>query len=1199
MATPESSSNPGPGALPAGHASFPTPCQKFGAPAGGHVTPCFVSIPLPMGVSDLGYGASGAYSYATTSFVGTLTLRGFSAFSPGYPGSGVAPDWARVELNTVAVNVSLASGALGMFWIQNGVHLNTSGLYFEDNVWNFSGPNALISAGTPGTLTGSVGTIYRGEFYYGIGPKFASIYPVTLRLYNNITSYAGHVRVYFNYSITEGGGPPTSGSYDNVTFTGTASLLTPPQFLVNGTQYNPAGRLYDAELVIGGDTDGGNANVVALNATATLESWNGTALAYQNVRSAYDFGADSGETALGVAVYYRGTTEYLSAGPSIPEGLWNASGSFVPAASPGWIRVALTLTPIYALAFATSTSAFAGPLVSANLSYAPSTGAGQVATLLSPPPPSDPYVFAAWADGYANASVTVSNNSTGTQALSLVSAPAVVDAPVYLDGDLQAAAFGAAGVPHTGYSSTTHELWLNQSVVSFAPPFLRVNDYDYPTFMLLATQGLSGAVSVHGLGQDPLTVSYSHYATSRTTLVGWSQGYFFFQGTGQFSVSNVTISGNTTLYHNLNLTIPPGTVEFYHTNGSQASNVTATSDAYGVSLVSASNATVTSAHSTAGACAVLAVNSRAIRLVSVSATGTDSFGSESIGGKLVRDGRVNVSSLSAAQGAYGLISESVVNLTLSGFTVSGGTPAGLVFNYTNQSTVENVALTGGTITDAGFWNFSVAIHVRNVSVDGVGFDFLSDTWVQVSNLSVSGLGSSGVDQCEACVNATFASILSDGGAFGVNVSNSTRLTFQSIQAVGGSLGVSVENSSNVKATDLVAQDASEAFSWDNGANGTFSSINVSSLTTDNTTGSAGVDLQNVTGATVSDAVALGMPRLQGNSTSPATLLPFLAAPVVLGNSTSVHVENVTTVLYPYAVWANFSSHLNISRVQAWYGINALNLFNVTNHSSISAVFAYGSQVGIVLNNTTNLSLTSSTIENCPGPGLSLSFANNSTNVYANVTGNNFLSSHGASASGSFQAANDQVNLTGWYNTSGIHFLGNFWSDRTAGTPYRIGNNSSLHDTAPAPRVLGIWLEFVESGLPDGTNWSVTYLGHAYYTLVPPIYVPGWTLLNGEGTFTVPSVAGYKQSPSSGSVLWAGVNATVSITFRAPNPYLLPLWEWAVIGAGVVAVVVVLLLRRRRMRPRSPEPTEDTSWLEEEPAAAPTPPQGDRHSRRYG
>jgi hypothetical protein len=87
-------------------------------------------------------------------------------------------------------------------------------------------------------------------------------------------------------------------------------------------------------------------------------------------------------------------------------------------------------------------------------------------------------------------------------------------------------------------------------------------------------------------------------------------------------------------------------------------------------------------------------------------------------------------------------------------------------------------------------------------------------------------------------------------------------------------------------------------------------------------------------------------------------------------------------------------------------------------------------------------------------------------------------------------------------------------------------------SAITPRGKNYTLAFTEAGLPAGTNWSVTAFHRWNDSTTPHI-----TFLETNGTrgFNVTPVAGYRATPSAGSVVIDGSNVTVTIRFAQKTP----------------------------------------------------------------
>jgi YVTN family beta-propeller protein len=78
--------------------------------------------------------------------------------------------------------------------------------------------------------------------------------------------------------------------------------------------------------------------------------------------------------------------------------------------------------------------------------------------------------------------------------------------------------------------------------------------------------------------------------------------------------------------------------------------------------------------------------------------------------------------------------------------------------------------------------------------------------------------------------------------------------------------------------------------------------------------------------------------------------------------------------------------------------------------------------------------------------------------------------------------------------------------------------------------------FTETGLPSGTNWSVTLNGTIQSSATGAIT---FSEPNGTISFSVGTVSGYSASPSSGSITVSGVGQSQAITFTALPPGTYP------------------------------------------------------------
>jgi hypothetical protein len=98
--------------------------------------------------------------------------------------------------------------------------------------------------------------------------------------------------------------------------------------------------------------------------------------------------------------------------------------------------------------------------------------------------------------------------------------------------------------------------------------------------------------------------------------------------------------------------------------------------------------------------------------------------------------------------------------------------------------------------------------------------------------------------------------------------------------------------------------------------------------------------------------------------------------------------------------------------------------------------------------------------------------------------------------------------------------------------------------------------FSETGLPSGTRWSVTFGGN---TTSSTSYVFAFYPPNGTYSYTIGSVSGYSDHPSSGSVTVSGSGQNVSVTYSTAPVYgvvfhetgLAPGTTWSVVLSGKV------------------------------------------------
>lgn len=320
----------------------------------GTVSPLYIDSPAPMGIGDFGLvnTSSGivGQNYYAKSFMAEIQMNNLSVYNLANDG----PHSLTFQLNTIMDNTTLFGVSNYDFWTQNVATYSTRThvLGFEDNIWNFSSPTAVMQ---PNTIYNSTGQVYPYPgVHIAIGPSFKVSLPFTLKLYLNLTEINGRNVVFFNYSI------PTimqSGTYDRVTFNSTYGMPMGYKapfsyFRVSGNQLTPLGLLYDAEIMLGGPGGGSTTTVMNIDGTMQLKyipaeqnqqnhnhmppppppsmgnskNMMKTSHNYINVPSAYDFGTDTGETSMGEAISWNSNDQaVLTTGPSMLYGMWNVS----------------------------------------------------------------------------------------------------------------------------------------------------------------------------------------------------------------------------------------------------------------------------------------------------------------------------------------------------------------------------------------------------------------------------------------------------------------------------------------------------------------------------------------------------------------------------------------------------------------------------------------------------------------------------------------------------------------------------------------------------------------------------------------------------------------------------------------------------------------------------------------------------------
>ncbi len=1110
------------------------------------ISPFYTASPAPMGVGDLGIGSGGPYQYWTPSFDGQFTLNSYNATAGqlyedtgGYYWNGLpanqasSPYQSGVQLNTVTTNVSIPGSTTAAFWTQNVIDFSGHQLQFIDNVWNFSGPSL-----NPGTLYSYNGTFVSGQFYYDLGPTMPLAFPVTIALYNNVSNNpSGRSQVTFGYRVTEPG-HVFAGVYDTVVFNSIAPPL-PADFLVNGNTATPIGAFYDSELVFTGPGAGSNAVINSVNGSLNLMRQVGPT--YSGVPAAFDYGGDTGETAVGVASTWFGATENVTTGPSLLYGLWNTlqTGS-------GSIHFTAHVTPSYGFVFV-------GPALAQtyNFSWAPTDLSGTVSTYL--PPVLFGYNFTVFADGYHQFAGTPFSAST-TDTVTMVAAPAVLDAPLYMGSAAQASALAAAvgGSASAPYTFKNLEVRVNLT-------FNRLNDWGFPTFSLVQASGFSAAVDINNVYVGP----------NWHGITQWFQSPFGYTGNIPYlGQQYVVYDGTNDAFSNLNLAgvlIPAGVVQggaisLWNDTGASISNVVSQDDSFGVWAAASPHTTVTNSVSGFGA-AVFSV------IASADAVGTNftaEFGSAAVFdeggsagtfttlsasfGSVGFDGfwanATTLSGVSSETGSEAVYAIGGIGLTVT--TVHASSSAGVVGYGVTTSSVNGVTATNGSPIAVGFLggsSASVSNVVANGSTGVVFENFMSGTLTGLtaenSSSGVAVLGSEWVNV--SSVNATTGSqaALVSGSSFvslsGISAAGpasvgsvilaSTDVNVTTVTVSGQDVGTIIQGSQNVNVRGTTASD---------GSVGVFA-LGSSWVTVDQTTVSGqslAVGLNQDTDASVNGVTA-------SNSTlsgpwAPGFVFTTFGAPALAAVVTTLDslttVSNVTATTYPAAVYDGGSGtaltgSVTFSNVNATGGEFGV-LLNGTEYATLSNIGAFHDVVGVEMNENAQSNLvTGSSFVGDSSFGVYIAYGEGNL-----VYNNNFVGDNGATRT------YDPTHVQAWsyvYNSFDLNGVGNYWADWHTYTSYGV--------LAPYYVSSGVWdyypigpdeyqmftVTFNETGLVAGTSWAVNFDGIAETSSAASI---AFSVPMGSYPYAVGPVPGYAASPSTGTVA-AGPNAyLVGVTF---------------------------------------------------------------------
>ncbi len=875
------------------------------------VSPVVTVSPAPMGIGDFGLGANGPYTVYTPGVEGTLTLSDYNAsggslyedtgsyfYDGSSPNAAASPWQSSVQLNTVVTNISYPGSDQGAFWAQNVVLFSGGTIQLVDNVWNLSSPNATMESGT---LLSYGGTLVPGELYYDYGPSFPVEYPMTIELSNDASTLDGRwSTVSFGYTIVEGALPDQrvySGTYDSVVFHSTPTLLEPlrtPDYQINGSSLAPNNMtLEDAELVFGGPGDGSNAVVASLSGSLSLAYQNGSV--WQPAPSAYDYGTDTGETAIGVAGTWSGSTETVTQGPSMLYGLWNTPAS--RQAQSGALSFTGHLAPTYGFAFIGLNGTPA-----ANLSYAPSDPNGTVATQL---PPSiggvAVYNLTAFADGFSE----MNTSFTGSRAdfpIDLGSTGDTWNAPIYMNGNSQAQSL-VEDTPGRPAPYTFGNLTIDVNLT-----FNHVNDYGFPEFDLLWANGVTTPLNITNISQGPDSpngnTSYILDANAPVVnLPDWGDQIAVWSGSDD-RFDDLTLRGG---YSDLGLEIGGGAVSLWDVEDAFATHVTSLNDSFGIWAADSTGVTVTDSEAFAGGVVLSLLDSSDAR----------------------------ATNLSSYSGSADVLEEGGSGGSFVGLNASASS-AGLYAFWANDTSLRFVNATDGSLgaeLDGGIDGLVADVAATNGSIGVLG-DAAIDTEVDDID-SFHGSLYPGVEFVDSSDPTVVDAYANGSSTIGVYLYATGSATVDSLTAVNGSLGLLVNatvGSATVRGVDTSGPETV-------GVGVVYSSAPVAISDTHATNGSTGTVVEDAREASVSDVAASGANAsasagaviLDSRSVAVANVLASgnLSTGVYVVSSSEVSVDNTTADLGAYGVEVDPSRDVWVNATTATDGSIGVSAVNST------------------------------------------------------------------------------------------------------------------------------------------------------------------------------------------------------------------------------------------------------------------------------
>ncbi|HYA71195.1 MAG TPA: thermopsin family protease [Thermoplasmata archaeon] len=1143
-------------------------------PVPGVIAPGYAAPPAPLGLGDFGLGVN-PYSYNSSHILGAVTfntppnvtqpsatgviLPNNGGQHEGYVGS---PYEFGIQLNTIATNITIPGLNTAFFWTQNVVNWNDTGIHFVDDTFNASGGSFGLNDIYSGCNNNTAGAQNILKFYGGVFqcvgttiPISPADYPITIQLYNNASVNAqNRDQVSYGFRIVEAGSSTVvTGVSDTVVFlnpNATAPAYA-PGFTVDGFEPTTGGFLRDSEIVIVGGIGGDNAAFRSINGSMSLQYSNLTSGGWQPVPSAYNFGGDTGETSAGIADYWTAShTLIFNQGPSLLYGLWRAEHQ-VSVAS-GDIHIAGSITPSYGFVFLGNLPIDA---IGTNLSWFPTTDTGTFNAYLPPlgAPWTTHYYVQAFAAGSQEVNGTAITGSTTSYTLNLPAAPGVLRAPLYMYSNTQASQL-AANISGSGTAPYT---FANLNLdVNFS--FNHFNDYTYPMFDLVNSQGVTQPVTIDNVtqGNDSAHGTFYFYVYSATSgllagpgevlpfdLSNYTAAINIFGGTGD-TVTNEVMTGITfggpyplmggSLFlwddtnavvtnsiaqyespgvyvgHTVHTLVDQLTVQFFATGITDVAN----SEMVGVGIDASFDSTAIYAYGTTGSTYSYVNVSYGGRGFTVGGDYGDPY--YDVPGTV----GLTISQLNVTNGGLGANITFGADTTITALSTydTGGNygSAGAWLDGTVSTTFNTVTAYGGAAWGVDMWN---AMDTSITAYSLTNANNLASVWGDSSFTTVNGMVmvnyAAGII-ADGMVDTTFTNVVLNNFDLGVAIEDATTTSFTSVnmgKGVNGGPGIVVDRSSYTTISQVYATDGTVAIVLEDCEYSTVTNVAVSVL-------SVGVFTVDSVYTTISGVTATDTASSSPWASPPAGL-PALSAVLVLDGGLTT-VSDVVATDYPAAYYDIDSFEPTVSDVNATGGMFAV-VLNETNGGLFTGINAYQDWMGIQVNDGANHNVfTLGTFVDSTSYAIAFTTGDDNT-----IYDNNFIANNGATTA--YSAAHVQVSagLTGPNYFDGATMigvdLGNYWSDWHSYTPfgqlapYPVGNANYDHYPIGAPEGRTA-VYFEQSGLPSGVSWSVTLNGVQLTTSSQYLV---FYVLPGSYSFTAGAVAGYTVTPASGTVTASG------------------------------------------------------------------------------